>query len=80
LILDEATSSLDSASEKLVQEAINNVTRERTVLIIAHRLSTIRYADKIIVLDDGQIIEEGTHQELMRKQGYYSQLVTVSRD
>ncbi len=80
LILDEATSSLDSASEKLVQEAINNVTRERTVLIIAHRLSTIRYADKIIVLDDGQIIEEGTHQELMRKQGYYSHLVNAARE
>ncbi len=80
LILDEATSSLDSASEKLVQEAINNVTRERTVLIIAHRLSTIRYSDKIIVLDDGHIIEEGTHQELMRKQGYYSHLVNAARE
>ena len=80
LILDEATSSLDSASERLVQEAIDNVTRERTVLIIAHRLSTIRYADKIIVLDDGQIIEEGTHQELMRKQGSYSHLVNAARE
>lgn len=74
LILDEATSALDNESEKLVQEALNNLMSDRTAIVIAHRLSTIRHADKIVVLDKGNIVEEGTHNELMDKQGVYYKL------
>ena len=74
LILDEATSSLDHYSEVLVQNAINKVSENRTVIIIAHRLSTVINADKIIVLDQGRIIEKGTHDELMKKKGAYMNL------
>ena len=73
LILDEATSSLDSNSEKLVQKALENIMRGRTAIVIAHRLSTIQNADKIIVMHKGEIIEQGTHSELIsKKKAYYS--------
>ena len=74
LILDEATSALDSATEKLVQSAINKMQKGRTTIIIAHRLSTIKNADRIIVLKDGKIIEQGTHKELLEVSGEYLKL------
>ncbi|MFL5808025.1 MAG: ABC transporter ATP-binding protein, partial [Flavisolibacter sp.] len=77
LILDEATSSLDTESERLVQDAINNMMQNRTSIVIAHRLSTIRHADEIIVLQKGEIVERGNHDVLMQKQGYYWKLVQM---
>ncbi|CAN5215286.1 ABC transporter ATP-binding protein [soil metagenome] len=74
LILDEATSALDTGSERLVQEALNNLMRNRTSIIIAHRLSTIQHADEIIVLEKGEIIERGTHTELLDRKGTYRKL------
>lgn len=77
LILDEATSALDSESEKLVQEALDRLMYNRTAIVIAHRLSTIRKADKILVLQQGKIIEEGNHDTLLAKKGSYSRLVEL---
>ncbi|BFP42194.1 ABC transporter ATP-binding protein [Flavobacteriaceae bacterium GF1] len=74
LILDEATSSVDTYTERLIQEATNKITEDRTSIIIAHRLATVKKADKIIVMDSGQIVEMGTHRELLKKDGYYSDL------
>ena len=72
--MDEATSSLDTESEKIVQDAIEKLKHNRTVIVIAHRLSTVHNADKIIVLDKGLIIDMGTHEELINKDGIYKQL------
>lgn len=77
MILDEATSSLDTESEKWVQDAINMLMKDRTSIIIAHRLSTIRHADEIIVLNEGKIAERGTHETLMHLNGIYSKLVNM---
>ena len=75
LITDEATSALDAASEKEVQVALDEVMKGRTSLIIAHRLGTIRAARMIYVFESGELVEEGTHDELVEKQGYYAKLV-----
>lgn len=77
LILDEATSSLDTESERLVQDAINHMMQNRTSIVIAHRLSTIRHADEIIVLRKGKIVERGTHNELIIQNGFYKKLVEM---
>ena len=74
LVLDEATSSLDSESEQLIQEALKRVMAQRTSIVIAHRLSTILAADLILVIDRGQIVERGTHTELVARKGLYAQL------
>ena len=74
MILDEATSSLDTESEHLVQTAIDNLMADRTVLVIAHRLTTVENADSILVMDSGQIVASGTHQELLNQEGIYTRL------
>jgi subfamily B ATP-binding cassette protein MsbA len=74
LILDEATSALDTESERLVQQAIERLMQERTVLVIAHRLATVRDADEIVVLDAGQVVQRGSHEELLRAGGLYRRL------
>lgn len=75
LILDEATSALDAESEHIVQQALNNIMREHTVLVIAHRLSTVEKADNIIVIDKGRVAEQGSHSQLMASGGLYNKLV-----
>ena len=77
LILDEATSSIDSHSEELVQRATEKLTEDRTSIIIAHRLATIRRADRILVMDKGQVVEQGTHYDLLEKKGIYKKLYAM---
>ncbi|MEX1238615.1 MAG: ATP-binding cassette domain-containing protein, partial [Cyclobacteriaceae bacterium] len=79
LILDEATSALDSESERLVQDALNNLMQNRTSIVIAHRLSTIQHADEIVVVQDGRIIERGRHDELIVKSGLYRKLSEIQK-
>ncbi|HLO70459.1 MAG TPA: ABC transporter ATP-binding protein [Flavipsychrobacter sp.] len=79
LILDEATSSLDTESERIVQDAINTLMKNRTCVVIAHRLSTVQHADEIIVLEKGKIMERGTHNELIAKNGLYKKLVDMQQ-
>ncbi|MGN0307593.1 MAG: multidrug ABC transporter ATP-binding protein, partial [Lachnospiraceae bacterium] len=74
LILDEATSNVDTRTEKAIQGAIQQIMRERTSIVIAHRLSTIRDADLIVVMDQGQIVEQGNHETLLEKRGKYYEL------
>ena len=77
LLLDEATSAVDNETEAALQRSIESVTQGRTAVIIAHRLSTVRKADRIIVLDNGCVVEDGSHEELVRKGGVYARLWAV---
>jgi ATP-binding cassette subfamily B protein len=77
LLLDEATSALDSESETLVQQALDKIMEGRTTLVIAHRLTTVMRADRILVLDEGRLVEEGTHQSLMDRPGVYKRLAAL---
>jgi ATP-binding cassette subfamily B protein/subfamily B ATP-binding cassette protein MsbA len=78
LLLDEATSSVDTKSEKLIQRAIDQLRQDRTCLVIAHRLSTIVHADCIYVMKQGEVLDHGTHAELMTRGGYYAELAKLS--
>jgi len=77
LLLDEATSALDAESERLVQDALDRLMEHRTTIVIAHRLATVRAADRIVVMDEGRIVEEGTHATLTRHEGLYARLARL---
>ena len=78
LLLDEATSALDYESEKLVQEALDKASKGRTTIVVSHRLSAIKGADKILFIDQGKVLEEGSHEELMKLNGSYSKMVSAA--
>jgi len=81
LILDEATAAMDTETEKRIQNAINSLTRGKTTIMIAHRLSTLRDADELIVIEDGRVVESGTHNDLLQKQdGVYRKLYTLQSE
>lgn len=77
MILDEATSALDTESERTVQDALEQLMKNRTTLVIAHRLSTVHHADRIVVMDTGRIIETGSHTELIQRNGQYARLYKI---
>lgn len=75
MVLDEATASIDPENEQLIQQALTELTREKTVVVIAHRLATIEHADQILVVEDGTVVQRGTHEELLAQEGVYRRFV-----